>query len=65
MSKSPDEAVSETIVEALRVQRLMGDTSLKDLATRLATGSLRSEDWRVLIEKETAQTKGAGNATKN
>jgi len=65
MSKSPDEVVAERIIDAFRTEKLMCDPSLKALAPLLVKGSLRSEDWRVYIEKEVTQAKGSADATKN
>ena len=65
MSKSPDVIVAEKILVDLQTQKLLGDVTLEALGPLLVKGSIRSEDWRVLIEKELAQTKGTDNATKN
>lgn len=50
MAQSPDEAVAETIVSALRSGQLLNDDQLKGFAKRISTGSLRPQDWRSLAE---------------
>ncbi len=50
MTKNPDDIVAEQIVIELREKRLISDSKLKDLTKKLSTGSLSSQDWRLLIE---------------
>ena len=52
MTKNPDDIVAEQIVIELREKRLISDSKLKDLTKKLSTGSLSSQDWRLLIELE-------------
>jgi hypothetical protein len=59
MTKTPDENVAEAIVAAFREKKLLTEKKLKDLTTKLATGSLKAGDWRRLAETE-VEKKGEG-----
>lgn len=49
MSK-PDEQVADRIIEQLRNQKLLSDSTLAKLKPKLADGRLSAEDWRLAVE---------------
>ena len=65
MTKNPDDIVAEQIVIELREKRLISDSKLKDLTKKLSTGSLSSQDWRLLIELEVDTSTESSDAQKS
>ena len=52
MTQTPDDIVADQIVAELHAQQLISEAKLKDLAKKLSTGTLSSQDWRLLAELE-------------
>ena len=65
MTKNPDDIVAEQIVIELREKRLISDSKLKDLTKKLSTGSLSSQDWRLMIELEVDTSTESSDAQKS
>ncbi len=65
MTKNPDDIVAEQIVIELREKRLISDSKLKDLTKKLSTGSLSSQDWRLMIELEVDTNTESSDAQKS
>ena len=65
MTKNPDDIVAEQIVTELREKRLISDSKLKDLTKKLSTGSLSSQDWRLLVELEVDTSTESSDAQKS
>ena len=51
VSKTPSEQLAEKILGALEAANLVLPADKIQIADSLANGKLRSEDWRVAIEK--------------
>jgi len=58
--KKPDQEVSEAIVDELREEQLLTDSSLKGLAEKLAAGRMDASDWKVLFALDAAERKTDG-----
>jgi hypothetical protein len=48
--KTPDEEVTERIIEKFRTAGLMSESGLKKLHPALAAGKLKAEDWKFFFE---------------
>lgn len=62
MIKNPDDVVAEQITIELREKRLISDSKLKDFTKKLSTGTLSSQDWRLLVELEVDISTGSNDA---
>jgi hypothetical protein len=62
-AKTPDQIVEDSIIASLQEKKLIGDAELKKLQTKIAAGSLKSGDWKLIFEmsvdKETGKTEAA------
>lgn len=47
---SPDEIVEESILSQLKKEGLADDESIKKMKGKLASGSLKVEDWKLIFE---------------
>lgn len=48
--KTPDQEVSERIVDLFREQDILEDESLNGLAENLMTGKMKPNDWKMLFK---------------
>ncbi|MDZ4722170.1 MAG: hypothetical protein SH847_27215 [Roseiflexaceae bacterium] len=48
--ETPAESLTRQIVERLIAEGLISKYSAHELQSKLATGKLRAEDWRLLVE---------------
>lgn len=46
----PEEILARRIVERLVAEGLIGEQAAEEIRTKLASGKLRGEDWRLPIE---------------
>jgi hypothetical protein len=56
--ETPSQTLASKILQRLADQKLVIADDIRQLAPKLATGTLRSEDWRLAVEKAT-EKKGA------
>ena len=56
--KTPDEEVAIRILEELRKRGLLSDSGLTKLGSRLASGQLSAEDWRLAVEIDRSDKEG-------
>lgn len=54
---TPSQELAKKILARLTAEKLVTDDDAKKLATKMADGKLRPEDWKLAIEK--AAEKGA------
>ena len=59
VAKTPDQIVEDSIIESLQKKELISEDELKKLKTKIAAGSLKTDDWKLIFEisvdKEAAQ----------
>lgn len=48
--KSADDEVAKRIIERLRKEGLLSESSLAKLQPKLAAGTLSAEDWKLALE---------------
>lgn len=65
MTKNPDDIVAEQIVVELHEQRLISESKLEGLTKKLSTGTLSSQDWRLLVELEVDTSTESSDAQKS
>jgi len=65
MNKSPDEIVAGKIISELKEKELIHDSQLDEIKTKLKSGDISSEDWRLIVEKDIEQSKGLKNVTED
>jgi len=53
--KTPNQQVSEQVVEALQKEKLLKEGSIKGLADKLAAGQMTANDWKVLFKLEATE----------
>lgn len=60
IAKTPDQIVEDSIIKSLQEKKLINDNELKKLKTKIAAGSLKADDWKLIFEmsvdKEAAKT---------
>lgn len=49
-SKTPDQIVEDSIIASLQEKNLVNDAELKKLKTKIAAGSLKMGDWKLIFE---------------
>lgn len=57
----PDEELAVRIVERLRKASILSESALGKVLAGLSTGNLSPEDWKLLVELELSDGKGAGS----
>ena len=57
--KTPDEEVSERIIEKFRTAGLLPESALKKLHPALLAGKLKAEDWKFIFETNRSNTEDA------
>jgi hypothetical protein len=67
---SPDQQLARIIAESLAREGIVPKTRFKELAQKLAAGSMREADWRLLVELATPEvdevdSDGQGNRANN
>lgn len=59
--KRPDQEVADRIIEKLREQGILSDTTLEKLRPKLVAGDLSADDWKLTIELDGADSKKVTN----
>ena len=55
MEETPDKTVAAKIVTELKEKKLLNAKQLESLAKTLPTGSIKSENWKGILELATAK----------
>lgn len=50
--KTPNQEVAELITAALRDKHLLSENNLRDLARKLASGTISASDWKIMFLTE-------------
>lgn len=58
-TKTPDQIVEDSIIASLQEKKLIDEIELKKLKSKIASGSLKMGDWKLIFEmsvdKETSK----------
>ncbi|HFD88027.1 MAG TPA: hypothetical protein ENJ35_10175 [Gammaproteobacteria bacterium] len=57
-TKTPSEELTDKIVKALGKEGLLKEDDLQGMAPTIASGKVKAEDWRVMVEKAIDRGKG-------
>lgn len=49
-TKTPDQIVEDNIIASLQEKKLIGDEELKKLKSKIASGSLKADAWKLIFE---------------
>ncbi len=61
MNESPDSILSERILSKLQASNALKNETLEDLKKQIKSGTLKSEDWILLLEKDIEKLKEKQN----
>ena len=57
----PDEELASRVVNRMRKAGLLSESALTKIQEGVSTGTLTSEDWKLMVELELAEKKGASS----
>lgn len=62
-TKTPDQIVEDSIIASLQEKKLIGDAELKKIQTKIAAGSLKAGDWKLIFEMSIDKEAGKAEAS--
>ncbi len=63
--KTPDELLAQGIVVDLRKEQLLSTKQLDELSKSLTSGTMKKEDWQIIVEIAVDAEKSRKDAKKN